>query len=80
MRPELSTWLQQHPDLSFYLHTHPEWYITLRRTPDQWPAFKKAADEFFERTWPHKLQQIHERLGMASMLFMLMQEDQDRGS
>ncbi|TDQ42296.1 YlbE-like family protein [Aureibacillus halotolerans] len=74
MRPEITSWLEANPDLAFYLHRNPTWYSTLSRHPEQWKQFKQSADEFYQRTLPHKVKRVEQQLGFASMFFSMMQQ------
>lgn len=73
LRKELIYVLLNDHELRQYVRQHPYWYRTLSRDPNELYTLQKEADYFYGRTFPQRVEQVRNQLGLAMMMIELFQ-------
>ncbi|CAM3184866.1 YlbE-like family protein [Sporolactobacillus spathodeae] len=73
MRRDIQLYLDEHMDQKLFVRLHPEWYRRLSREPGQLNNLKSAADVFYGRTFPQRIDRLNEQAGLLSLLMSMMQ-------
>ncbi len=77
MRLDVQQYLYENQELRYFVRQRPIWYRKLSRDPSLFPQLEKEANYFYGRTFPQRVEQIQNHLGLAMMLIEMMRMGQE---
>lgn len=73
MRKELYMYVRNDPLLHQYIRMHPYWYRKLGRNPNSVVQLRQEAKQFFGKTFPQRVEKLHQNLQLAMMVMQMFQ-------
>ena len=73
MRLEIQRYLQTRPDLIVFIRENPNWYRLLSRHPEKIYEIEQESKLFYGKTFPQKVERIHQHIQLANLLIGMMQ-------
>ncbi|MCH1623905.1 YlbE-like family protein [Fredinandcohnia quinoae] len=73
MRKETYTYIENNKQLRKFIRENPMWYRKLTRNPTDIQLIEHASKEYFQKTFPHRIQQFNHSLELASFMIQMYQ-------
>lgn len=73
MRSEIVEYVHSKQELKEFIREQPHWYRKLSREPQLLEQFEIAANHYYQRTIPHRVEKFTNGLQMASMMMGMLQ-------
>ncbi|WP_017753601.1 YlbE-like family protein [Calidifontibacillus oryziterrae] len=72
MRFEIQKLLQERHDFGKFIRENPIWYRLLSRNPERIFEIEQAAKLYYGKTFPQKIDRLHQQVQLAQMLMGIM--------
>ncbi|PMC38319.1 hypothetical protein CJ195_07560 [Bacillus sp. UMB0899] len=73
MRKDVQEYIRANEERIKFIREQPHWYRKLSRNPDELDSMELNMMNYYQKTIPHRVQQFHNSVQMASMMIAMFQ-------